>query len=473
MGKEHKKATNMTNLIKKYRDLSFHKKLDRFALSPLSFALQFLIASLTVYYDYQLKGVALFGYIIIAILLLCSDLLALCLPLLLCSIFATSLYDSAAAFMSFIIPEAIALVISIIFHFIVYEKKFRFGKSFSGLLAVSVAVTFSGIGSLSIKEYFTPSALYYTFFLGFGLLLIYVLINAYYKESDDYDIYEKFASIMYVMGIFAALNVLSYYIDFISGYESVSKYFDSPMLVVFQASNNLSTFLLFALPFPFYFSIKKSRFHLFSALLMFACLLLAGSGGGLLMGCALMVICIIFMAIYDKKLRFLWIGIILLTLCGGLTAFRYLLEFYKLESFGDLFIKNYPRINLFNRSLTDFKEHPVFGAGLTHRGNTDIYNPKEGAMTWYHMMLPQIWGSMGTVGILAYLYNFIVRGYLVWKARRDVYSMTLFLSYVGLFLMSQVNPGEFCPIPYALLAILLFTFIERKPKDHIPFNKQK
>ena len=33
--------------------------------------------------------------------------------------------------------------------------------------------------------------------------------------------------------------------------------------------------------------------------------------------------------------------------------------------------------------------------------------------------------------------------------------------------MSQVNPGEFCPVPYAMLAVTCFVLIE-SPDDDIP-----
>jgi hypothetical protein len=41
-----------------------------------------------------------------------------------------------------------------------------------------------------------------------------------------------------------------------------------------------------------------------------------------------------------------------------------------------------------------------------------------------------------------------------------VQKIALGLSYSGILLMSQVNPGEFCPIPYELLTVLLFIFLE-------------
>ena len=78
------------------------------------------------------------------------------------------------------------------------------------------------------------------------------------------------------------------------------------------------------------------------------------------------------------------------------------------------------------------------------------------------MMIPQIYGSMGTVGIIAYAYQFVGRVKLA-LSKYSLYVTTLLLSYGGLFLMSQVNPGEFCPIPYGLIAVIIFIMMENEP----------
>ena len=44
---------------------------------------------------------------------------------------------------------------------------------------------------------------------------------------------------------------------------------------------------------------------------------------------------------------------------------------------------------------------------------------------------------------------------LVWR-RATLFNMTIFLSYISLEMMSLVNPGEFCPIPYELITTLIF-----------------
>jgi hypothetical protein len=39
------------------------------------------------------------------------------------------------------------------------------------------------------------------------------------------------------------------------------------------------------------------------------------------------------------------------------------------------------------------------------------------------------------------------------------------MSYFGLFIMSQVNPGEFCPMPYTALAVTFFIAMEKDDID--------
>ena len=182
------------------------------------------------------------------------------------------------------------------------------------------------------------------------------------------------------------------------------------------------------------------------------------------MGTIAVFCCFIYMIFFDKKARFFWIGIISACILGGVFVIAYLFKAYKFASFDDMFYSNNMRIALLRRSLADFSSHPIFGVGLGYTGNQDIYCPKAGAMNWYHMMIPQIIGSMGTVGILGYLAQFIIRARMVIKSF-DAYNANLALSYLGLFFMSQVNPGEFCPIPYSLLAVLLFMLIERRSES--------
>jgi energy-coupling factor transporter transmembrane protein EcfT len=118
------------------------------------------------------------------------------------------------------------------------------------------------------------------------------------------------------------------------------------------------------------------------------------------------------------------------------------------------------RIRFFPRTIENFKSNHLFGVGLGYTGNTDLYNPKAGAMNWYHMWWAQILGGMGLVGVFCYGYQLIGRIRL-YKRKRDPLNTAMFLSYIGLFMMTQVNPGEFCPLPYAVIAVVYFILMEK------------
>jgi uncharacterized membrane protein YobD (UPF0266 family) len=64
------------------------------------------------------------------------------------------------------------------------------------------------------------------------------------------------------------------------------------------------------------------------------------------------------------------------------------------------------------------------------------------------------------VGIVAYAYQFIKRNMLIWR-KATLFNMTIFLSYVSLEMMSLVNPGVFCPVPYLLFVTLFMVVVEK------------
>jgi hypothetical protein len=131
---------------------------------------------------------------------------------------------------------------------------------------------------------------------------------------------------------------------------------------------------------------------------------------------------------------------------------------------GFFFKKGEARMTLIERMKLDFKSNPVFGVGIGYTGNEDAYNPVKGAMNWYHMWFAQVIGGLGVLGILAYGYQLIDR-FIIFFKNRSMVNLTFLLSYLGLLLMSQVNPGEFCPMPYAALAMTYFALMEKDTKS--------
>ena len=121
----------------------------------------------------------------------------------------------------------------------------------------------------------------------------------------------------------------------------------------------------------------------------------------------------------------------------------------------------YPVSKTLQATDTAYEIDPLVGTGILDDDITyGAYN-KKGTMPWYHMMIPQIVGSMGLVGVLAYTFQSVGRFKMALK-NPDFWSLCLGISYLGILLMSQLNPGEFVPLPYELLTVVLFILQERR-----------
>ncbi len=443
---------NLIGFYDEYKTLT-----NKFLTSNYFFLLVFLLGVLVVNTQNEVKGAIAFIWLICALLVLCEDVISTTLPFLILSIFVTRMYDSYDTFIGYKYM-AIPVALSLLFHFILYRKKIKIGPSFWGVCAVAIAVSMGGLLSISASEYFSAVNLYYVVGLGIGMVVIYLLVKSQFIERDYYDIKQKFLVILYIMGAFACFIVLRahlIYIDEIIQNKTIVYYIDSMII----STNNIATFLMFALPIPFYFSLKN-KIHLVSGYAFLICLLLTGSRSAMLMGIIEFISCLAYICIFDKKKRILNSAISLATLVlGGIVLYR-CIWFFGPSSLFSSDILGDDRYSLLQRSFVDFKTSPIFGKGLAYSGNTDIYTPKTFAMNWYHMFPAQVIGSFGVVGIIAYLFNIASRLVIILK-KFDPYVWILGVSYIGIFLMTMINPGEFCPLPFGMLAVMLFIFAEQ------------
>ncbi len=454
---------------------SFWVKISRFCnklfLNRYFFLLLFCLGSLIIFTEQEVLGAVIFVGIICLALILCEDILATTLPFLLLCVFVTNCYDSYDTFIPYI-WAAIPAILSILFHFIVYRKRIQIGSTFIGLIAVSVALILGGVGVIPAQDYFRPGTLYYTLGLGIGMVGAYLLLKSQLCVKRDYDVREKFISMLYIMGMFACVMVLFFLT------ENAQYMQDNKAIADWQPSNNISTILMFALPCPFFY-LSRNRIHLLSIITIFSAILLTGARSGLLMGTIELFCCLFISAIWNKKNRFLYV-----CLGIGLMGLIYLfgssiMEFTTKVDLSDFMNEDEARWQLLLRGKDLFLDYPIFGHGLGYQGNLDLYSPVEGAMTWYHMMIPQVVASMGILGILAYVFQFFLQTRCVClplKATKDTQQrgivLTLASSYIGVLLMSQVNPGLFCPLPYTLLGVLIFALIDGNDGPW-PFVKKK
>ena len=122
--------------------------------------------------------------------------------------------------------------------------------------------------------------------------------------------------------------------------------------------------------------------------------------------------------------------------------------------------ENAIRLQLIPRGIEDFKSNILFGRGIGYMGNNDVHNNAEFTLCWYHCSPIQIIGSFGITGILAYGYLIYLRIKTLFK-NPTFFNIMTFISYIGLEMMSFVNPGIFVPFPYLFLVTMYFVFMEK------------
>lgn len=428
---------------------------ERKLFKNLAFYLSLLVAAMVITaLGLEVLGVIIFALLISAILVLSDDIMDTTCPFLVLCAFVSICYDSFNTFIK-LAPLVIVPVCALIYHYVKYKGVFKIGYSFSGICAVALAVTLGGFGRITGGEFFSGASLYYTFGLGIGMMVVYLALKSQIAKDNVDAIRQKeiFARSMYIMGLAACAVVVAIYA------RNFTEFWNNKSFLVFNSRNNYATYLMLAMPFPCYFALKN-RAHLLSLAFIYGCILLTNSRGGLIFGTIELLICLFYIFICDKKHRVFY-SITFSALAIAMIALAIpLFSMYANRLVGgDLVTNTESRWFLLLRSLEDFKSSPIFGVGIGYNGNVDVYNPVTGAMNWYHLMIPQIIGSMGVVGVLAYGYQALGR-FKIWIKTKNPLNTALFLSYVGLLLMSQVNPGEFCPLPYEFLAVMIFVLLE-------------
>lgn len=431
---------------------SLIEKVRGFSVGIPFFIGQTIVASLFVITGTEVIGVVFFSVLICLFLVVCKDVLSTTLPFLLTCTIATNCYNSYHIFMP-MAKYAPIVIASLLFHFIAYRKKITFGESGKGIIAVSIAVVMGGIGRFTFMDYFYGT--YYILGLGFGMFLAYLLMRSEFFEEKDYDMPTKFSWIMILMAVVCSIMIATGYCRYWIG--TIPRLYPEGF-----SRNNLSTLLMFSMPFPLIFA-EKRRFSIAFSVLIYASISATTSRGGLLFGGIEVFVCFAFWIFSTKgneRKKRLFITLSLLVVL--LLAFGKIIYGVVTERLlnGEEFRKDARRI-MFLQALDRFSKSPFSGYGILDRTIEYEIIRKKGALTWYHMMFPQIIGSMGLIGVLAYGYQCIGRVRLIFQDK-NVWSIVLGISYLGILLMSQVNPGEFCPLPFELLTVLLFVLQEKR-----------
>lgn len=422
------------------------------------------------FFIFNLTFTSIYFYIIIIMisLLFCRDFTPTTLPFCLLSMSLLKLYGARFADFYSAIPLAVIFAIVFASHFFIYKTKFTRGEFLFPTVLVAISLTVGGLGSITAKEYFEPVAFYYMFTLGFGMVMIYLILTNYIGYDDEIDPKIVLVKAMLCVGLMAFIMMMSAIIHALKINEMYN----------IQWGNNLSAFLLLSMPFYFYKSTKSKYGTLYFLGGILCCLLLIGtfSRGGILFGLISLGLCVIATLLCcNRKNKIIYLiiccvfAITALSILFATDANSYIITIMNID-------KNEARVNLFKVAIANFIKNPIFGSGIGYYG--EYYHPQKGAMYWYHSTPFQIIGSLGLVGVLAYLYQFYARVKLLYN-KKGIYTLFLFLSFISFEMMGLVNPYDFAPIPYVLLLTEIFIISQYNSKyidtddDLLPFLKSK
>lgn len=453
------------------------RRIRCFFLSPIYLSIPLAIGVLGLCGGEKMAflSMVLNAFLLAAVLFLCDDLLPAFLPAFSVIVIGATLLATLENVIP-LIPFAIPAAIGLIFHLIRYRRPIYIGSSFYGLIAASAAILLSGLGtSFATRDYTSLAAVYHIIGLSVGLIALYFLFASNRKSDRNYDPIDYFLLSMMLLGLLCAAVVIRSFLQWlipnILDPELQNAWKLHEYLITNTYRNTIATLLIMCMPCAFYFA-KRASIALFEVsffligLLLYVTMILTVARTALIFGSLLLIICVVY---YLHGKRSIWIKCLnILLLIGGIMCVlaaigEPLLALLKVRMKDGLISAEEARVKLLLQSFTDFRNHPLFGIGITSTSNNEFYT-SPGCICWYHMYFPQLWGSMGLTGLVAYAYQFLLRAKLL-LFRPDSQSVAVGLVYLGLFLYSQTDPGEFAPIPYAVIAVILFVLLEGRKRQ--------
>ncbi len=409
-----------------------------------------------VFCDAALECMYLYVFLCVVVMIFSDDLLSVMPTVMFTLLTAVSYYKDFSVLTQYMWHAIVPFALALIFNLIYYRRKIVFGKFTYPYIAVSAALILGGVGIISAEDYLAPMGLYYTLGLGLGQLVLYLIFRTRLENKRSYDRFERVARILYTGGLLFVIVVFGFYI------QNFEKFLEKGGVLFFKQRNFVTSVFLMVIP-TICVLAKRSNLYLIGTALMYVAMVMSGSRSGLLFGSVLLVLCLVYIYITNKKSRRLYNWLFgcaaLLAVAAAVTVVP---ELYaariKNAAVGDK-----TRIEFIRRGINNFLSHPVFGIGLASTQDIDIFKAYvPGCMVFYHNAVIQVISSMGLAGIAAYGWMFVKRLKMLWQGRKNSSIFVFALSYIGILMMSMTNPGIFCPFPEAGLLTFMFAMIEKE-----------
>lgn len=428
------------------------QKLQRFLEGRLHMLIALALAMVLTVFSMEHYAIPIFVLWIVFVLVVDANFTDILLPLALLNAMAIRTIGQTTYHEKHL-WLAIPVLIGIVLHFVIFPRKITIGKSFFPLCAVSAALLLGGVGVISKEEYFSVSSLYFTVLLGVGMLFFYLWMRGHMYSTESYDLAERVLEILYLWGAFCAFSILEKALRMLIGYGS---------LISFGWCNDICEMMIFALPVPFFFA-RRNFVHFFVPFFFYLAMIPAKSMTAIGVGAVMLFIGVIYAFVYcPQRRRDIALVAAFAAVIALAVGWKYdILTFEKFMAF--VRDEENGRSTLIKLAWENFIANPLQGAGMG-AGNTTS-NVLDGL--WTHNYFAQILGSMGIIGALAFGYQLVARARIIF-CRRNALRYALALSYLGIFLASMMQPGEFAPMPYELYVVMLFVVLEKTENGRCP-----
>ncbi len=403
-------------------------------------------------------------------LVFCDDLMSIVCPILCVLLLSVKFYTDYSALLAYAWYIAVPFVLGLIFNLFYYRTPIKLGRFTYPLIAVSFALLFGGVGTISTSDYFNPVSLYYTVGLGLCMLLLYILMTSRLENEREYNRIEKMAEILYTVGLLASSIIILFYID------NFRRFLEQGSVLFFKPRNYIASVLLMSIS-SCCLMVEKRRIHLIGFAVMCAALAFSGSRSGLLFGAMVGFVCGVYICYLRREsiaehrwYNWMFLAIIALLCYVGVKYIPVLYSSRMVE--GNLISASETRVSFIELGIKDFLLYPINGIGIGNMSHVKIFKAIiPGSIVFFHNAVIQVMASMGIVGIMAYSWLFGEKMRLIIKNMHS-YSLIFGFSYAGIFAMSLTNPGLFCPFPEAALMLLMFAVMEKETKEtrHLSFT---
>jgi O-antigen ligase len=425
-----------------------------------------LIECVAVFCNASLECMYLYVFLCVFFLVFSDDLLSVIPSVMFTLLTSVSYYKDYSVLAQYmwyaIVPFASALVFNLIF----YRRKIIFGKFTLPYIAVSLALILGGAFVITKEDYFTVTALYYTLGLGAFQLVLYIMARTRLENEREYNRLERVAQILYAGGLLFVIVVFGFYI------QNFEKFLEKGGVLFFKQRNFVTSVFLMVIP-SVCVLVKRSNLYLIGTAFMYIAMLLSGSRSGLLFGTILLIACVVYIYITNKKSRRLYNWLFGSALIIAVAAAIAVIPDLYSARIKNAAVGDKTRIEFIKRGISHFLSHPIFGMGIGNTADLQIFKAfVPGCIVFYHNAVIQILSSMGLVGVGAYGWMFIKRLNLLWRGRKNTGIFAFALSYLGILMMSMTNPGIFCPFPEVGLLTILFAVIEKEENNLTAQNTQ-